>query len=486
MRDNCIRFCCAQRTAGRVVLLLGTLVAAAAVALAEERAPVPDDAAQAKALELVHEVYGRQSDEAMSSAEKAAVAKEMLDEAAQSKDDPASHFVLLGVARDMAVEAGEAGIALQAVDEITRAYQVDGPAMKLAALLAAAAKARSSKQRKAVVEAAIPLIHAAVDQDDYATAKRLAPKMLDLARRSRDRALLKKMVAIGRDVAASEKAHAEAEKARAVLEDNPIDPYANLTVGLYTCLAKGDWEKGIAMLALGTDARLKALAIKELEGTTSTGEEVALGDGWWELAQGEKGDARKSMMLRAGSWYQAAQAEVSGLVKVKLDRRLEEIRGSGTIELPRKVRQPVFKFDDEAFTAKYWVHSGEWNMADIGGTAPRGPASFLRTRHAYKGDLAIDMDFSFGQASYTNTGGCWITVWGKNLGISNAWHGLAAKIQIHREGDEIVFVHNGQEQRIPVEPSVWSKPTVIEIHWRSRASHFRRIEIKARTVVALD
>ena len=96
------------------------------------------------------------------------------------------------------------------------------------------------------------------------------------------------------------------------------------------------------------------------------------------------------------------------------------------------------------------------------------------------------MDFSFGGARFSNTGGCWITVWGQKLVISNTYRRLTARIHIHREGDEIVFVHNGEESRIPVEPSVWSKPTIIDIHWQSRTSHFRRIEIKAETVVAVE
>lgn len=192
------------------------------------------------------------------------------------------------------------------------------------------------------------------------------------------------------------------------------------------------------------------------------------------------------MMLRAGSWYRSAQARVSGLVKVKIDRRLEEIGIEEIPELPRRVAQPVFRFDDESLTAQYWLWNGEWEMGEDGGKAPRSPGSFLRTRYAYQGDLSIDMDFSFGQARFRNTGGCWITVWGKKLVISNRWQRLTARVHIHREGDEIVFVRNGQEERIPVESDVWSKPTVIEIRWRSRTSHFRRIEIKAQTAVAVN
>ena len=122
MRDNCTRSCCRQHTAQRVVLILGTLVAGAAAALAQERAPVPDDAARAKVRELIRQIYGPQYDEVKTSAEKTALAKEMLDKAAKTKDDPTSHFVLLRVARDMAVEAGDAKTSLEAVDQIARTY----------------------------------------------------------------------------------------------------------------------------------------------------------------------------------------------------------------------------------------------------------------------------------------------------------------------------------------------------------------------------
>lgn len=146
----------------------------------------------------------------------------------------------------------------------------------------------------------------------------------------------------------------------------------------------------------------------------------------------------------------------------------------------------IFKFDDTAVAEQFWEWSGEWKMVDDGGTADRGAQSFLRTRNAYKGNLTVDMDFSFGRAKFSNTGGCWITVWGKRLSITGGWRGQQLKVHIHREGDEIVYVKNGEEQRIPVELDVWSKPTIIEVRWRSRSSHFRRIQIKAQTAVPVN
>jgi hypothetical protein len=121
-------------------------------------------------------------------------------------------------------------------------------------------------------------------------------------------------------------------------------------------------------------------------------------------------------------------------------------------------------------------------MTEAGGTAPRGN-SFLWSRHAFFSDVVVEMDFGFGQAAFTNTGGCWIAMWGKQLSISTEWGGLNAQIHIHREGNEIVYVLNGQEQRIAVDPQIGSQPTTIDLIWRSRTAHFRRIEIQAAKMV---
>ncbi|MFC1596952.1 hypothetical protein ACFL5Q_03295 [Planctomycetota bacterium] len=486
MGDNGIRFCFAQHPARRLVLVVVVLVAGAAFALAQERAPAPDAAAQARAQRLLRDVYGEEFDAAKTSAQKTELAKKLLDQAAKSKADPASHFVLLRVAKDVAVLAGDAETALEAARRIVDTFDVDPVKTKLGCLQAVTKAAKLSSQHGAIAQQAFLLVDVAMAEDDFESASKLSEIARESARRTRDYPLVKQIVARLAVVKQAAEEYAEYRKTLAALEDKPTDPQANLSAGRYLCLVKGDWDRGIPMLALGGDPALKALATKELEGAASSDEEAALGDGWWDLAQVEQGDARKSMMRRAGSWYRAAQAGVSSLVKMKIDGRLEEIGIRGPIELPSSVRQPVFKFDDEAFTAQYWLWNGEWTLAGDGGKAPTGVNLFLRTRYGYRGDLSIDMDFSFERSKYSNTGGCWITVWGQKLVISDTWRSLTARIHIHREGDEIVFVHNGEEKRIPVEPSVWSKPTVIEIHWHRRASHFRRIEIKAQTVVALN
>ncbi len=326
MGDNWI--CCRylQRVAHRVVLVVVFLVAGTAAALAQGRAPVPDADARAEAAKLVRELFEQEYESAKTPAKQTALAEKLLEEAARSRDDATAYFVILRVARDMAVQAGDAKTALEAVDRIAGRYEVNASLMKVETLLGASANARLPDARKAVAEAAIPLIRAAIAEDDFGSATRLVRKALDLARPSRDTALVKQMVAINREVVEAGKGYAALQQARAKLEEQPTDPEANLAVGRYLCVLKGDWEKGVPMLALGSDPVLRALAIRELEQSDSPNAQAALGDAWWDFAQKKTGQEKESFLLRAGYWYQQAEASLtSALAKAKVRKRLDEI-----------------------------------------------------------------------------------------------------------------------------------------------------------------
>ena len=79
------------------------------------------------------------------------------------------------------------------------------------------------------------------------------------------------------------------------------------------------------MLALGGDATLKALALREMEGPAEAAEQVKLGDGWWNLAGKEAGAAQKNLQGRAGYWYNKALPGLLGLVKDKSEKRVAEV-----------------------------------------------------------------------------------------------------------------------------------------------------------------
>ena len=110
------------------------------------------------------------------------------------------------------------------------------------------------------------------------------------------------------------------------MDDNPTEPAANLAAGCYLCFVKGNWNRGVAMLALGSDEPLKAVALMELRGAASADEQAAIGDAWWDVAEARQGDERDTLRLRAGFWYRQAEPSVAGgLVGLKIKQRLEAI-----------------------------------------------------------------------------------------------------------------------------------------------------------------
>ena len=149
--------------------------------------------------------------------------------------------------------------------------------------------------------------------------------------------------------------------ARVTLEKTPDDPEANLVVGKYLCFVKGDWDKGLPMLALGKDEALKALAKQELEGAASSTEQAKLGDGWWNLAEKQEGTAKKQIQARAGYWYQKALPGLSGLMKDKVEKRLAQVAGELSPEADStasRLRPPAAIAPFNERTAK--MHQVRW------------------------------------------------------------------------------------------------------------------------------
>ena len=147
---------------------------------------------------------------------------------------------------------------------------------------------------------------------------------IEVARRSKDAASVKHIVARTKEIKQLAKFYAEVKEAAVVLEKAPTDPDANLAVGRYRCYIRGQWSKGIPMLALGSDATLRNLAIQELKGMTDSSKQAALGDSWWQLAEQEEGVAKRHVQEQAQSWYQHALPGLSASMKEKVENRRKQ------------------------------------------------------------------------------------------------------------------------------------------------------------------
>jgi len=309
---------------GGLALLLW-LVPAVLLVAQETPIPVPDEASLEEARQLARDVYGKEYQDAKTPEQLQALAGKLLREAEQGGNDPAGRFVLLKLAADVAARAADGRTALVAIDRITETYDADGVAMKMELLSELADGARSKAQQRAIALRTLPVVAEAVREDQFESAVRLGRIALAAAQKARDGALVKKIVPVNKQVQQAQREYAKVEVARQTLDTSPTDPAANLLVGRYLALVKGDWEAGVSMLALGSDPELEAVATADIQQPTSAQAQVELADRWWQLAEQADETERASLQIRAGHWYRRAIPGLSGLVKAKVDKRLENV-----------------------------------------------------------------------------------------------------------------------------------------------------------------
>ena len=257
--------------------------------------------------------------------DKAAFAEKLLQEANESKGDTTAQFALLQEAKKLAAEASQGELVFEVIDAMASEYDVNGSQLKAEVLEQAAKKARlTPDQRTAIAEAALQVIDDAIAEDNLDTAKRVGKLAIQLARPTKDKDLIQDVLAKNKDVEALANAFADVQEAMATVKQNPNDPEANLAVGKYLCFTKSDWKKGVPMLALGNDSKLKNVATQDLKEAASSTEQVKLGDNWWSYAEIQKGILQKRVQGRAAYWYRQALPGLTGMVKDEVKKRLKE------------------------------------------------------------------------------------------------------------------------------------------------------------------
>ena len=292
----------------------------------KQRLPAPSDAEQEEAMKLARELYKDEYAKTKTAEERQALAKKILEKAEESGNDAAGAFVLFRLARDMAVQAGDGQAAFEAIEAMAERYVVDAVEMKSDVLTGFAKKARTPADHASLAEHLLNVIDDAVAEDKLAQAGELGKLALAEATKARDKELLVTTRARLKDVQQAAKTFAEFEAAKAALAEKPDDPEANLAAGAYLCFVKGDWQMGLPHLAKGSDAELKAVAGQEISSPpTELAGQLKLGDAWWDLGQAAKAAKKNALLWHAGTWYEQAQAESSGLAKTKIETRLAEI-----------------------------------------------------------------------------------------------------------------------------------------------------------------
>lgn len=273
-------------------------------------------------------------------ADRQALARTLADQADKAGDDPAFRYVLLRESKEAALQAGDFETAFRVVDNTAKTYEVDGLALKSGVLAAAVKIAKTPDDFAVIAERYLKLADDAVAADAYDPAEKAASAAVQTSRRTTNTPLISRATARSRDVGEVKTRFEATKRALDVLAQKPDDPAANLEIGQFLCLIKGDWENGRALLAKGSDAKLKALAEKDIAAPEQAMDQVVVGDGWWDLAEAEKNALRRErLQTRAKYWYDKALPGVTSVSRVKIEKRLDtlDVVVPGTINLLRYI-----------------------------------------------------------------------------------------------------------------------------------------------------
>jgi hypothetical protein len=297
---------------------------AAGVAGADDRVPVPPPEAVEQASKLVRMLFKNEFARTTPKA-RVALAEKLFKQAEETPDDPAARLVLLRDAADLAAAGGDVDLALRASDALRARFSGLKPEQTEGLIRALIPRAATAEAGAVLTDHAMKLVDEAVASDDLDAAERLV-KQADLAaRKSKSRRAFDEVSARAREIDEFKKDAPKVKEALAALKQNPADAGASTTAGKYHAFQKGDWTKGLPLLAACDDAKLREVAKKEIADPDDPAEMLAVADAWFELGGAATGAAKRAMLARALTFYGKAAPDLTGLSRTRAEKRIEEI-----------------------------------------------------------------------------------------------------------------------------------------------------------------
>lgn len=305
------------------------IIIACPLAWAEEddRAPEPTPAQTAEAEKLVHDVY--KDDFAKRAAEeRRELAIKLLNEAKNTKSDTNSQYALLKQARDTAIQVGDVETALEATEVIGKSFKVDPNDMRLKALTMLRMNVKMDTAPMAA-DAAMSLINQAMAAENLDVAMKAADLATGFATTARNMQLIGDIQIKKGEIKAQTTAQLEMKIAQDKLRTSPGDPQAKYTIGSYLCIFRNDWDKGLPLLAEGSESSWAEASKADIANPVDVPGMVKVADYWWDLAN-KNTSVKQRVLTRAEFWYNLAVASADGLVKSKIEKRLEKIEQGKT------------------------------------------------------------------------------------------------------------------------------------------------------------
>jgi choice-of-anchor C domain-containing protein len=258
-------------------------------------------------------------------------------------------------------------------------------------LLAQAAPAvNTATAHHALAETALDLIDDAIAAENFEASREALKVAEAAAAKTKSLSLAGRVRARGEELSAILKEYQGVKAARAKLKEVVDDPAANLLVGKFVCLRTGNWGRGLPLLAKGADAKLKALAGRDLAKPKQAIKQTEVGDGWWDLAEPEHGTVRMLLQERACHWYAQALPHLTGITKTKVQKRLQSAAPRAAIGKNLLVNG---SFEDgPPLNGNPWVTLEKGSTAIKGWEVSRGNIDYGQGWQAADGKHSLDMN----------------------------------------------------------------------------------------------
>jgi len=323
----------------------------AAAIIPPRRSAVPDAAKQRDAESALKKAFNL--DQAKTPKEKAELARTLLQSATSSGAKDAELYVLLRAAQNLAAQGMDAKTALEAIEAKASVFEVDALGEKVDLFAKTTVRGADGA---AWAEAALDVAQAASEGDDYEAAAKLASRAEAFGRAANDRGLEATAKERGKEFADLKRAAESLKPHFKTLETKPDDPAANAAVGKFVSLLKGDWKRGLPMLAKGSDSAFKSLAEQELLNSAEPALQAALGEAWAAQAEKETPTYKARARSRSAEWLGRAILGLSGLAKVAAERKLASLgpaagpKSQVTLDLGGGIRMELVYIKPGVFT----------------------------------------------------------------------------------------------------------------------------------------
>jgi hypothetical protein len=186
-----------------------------------------------------------------------------------------------------------------------------------------AAKAETD-QAKAKVDAAWKEMNRAILRGEYDQAVKSATAAEAAAKAMNDPAISASAAQRLGDVQKLQSEAAKAAPAIAKLREAPDDAGANVEAGRFLCFWRGDWEKGLPLLAKGADSGLKAIAQEDIAAGADVPMQFGVANAWWDLAANLEGPPRAYAQDRAAELYVKVVARLEGINHTTAQTRIAQ------------------------------------------------------------------------------------------------------------------------------------------------------------------